>query len=96
MVRPHSPDADAELELGVLTRLVGFPLEDAAPGQYEIVMTFEDEVGARRVEIREPFSVVPAPPAAPATAELQERLEVIDGELIAALERWEALEARQA
>ncbi|OFV85957.1 MAG: hypothetical protein A2V74_10225 [Acidobacteria bacterium RBG_16_70_10] len=63
---PARPSVINPTSLGKLTRFLGFSLEGATPGEYEIVMTFEDEVGGRRVEVREPFSVVPAPPAAPA------------------------------
>jgi len=48
--------------LGGLSRLVGFSLEGAVPGEYEMVMTFRDEVAGKSFEVREPFEVVPAPP----------------------------------
>jgi hypothetical protein len=47
--------------LGALTRLVAFPLRDAVPGEYEIRLRFEDELGGERLELREPFTVVAAP-----------------------------------
>ena len=47
--------------LGALTRLVAFPLRDATPGEYEIRLRFEDELGGERLELREPFTVVAAP-----------------------------------
>lgn len=53
---------------GVLSRMIGFSLADAAPGDYEIVMRVKDELSGRSLELHEPFSVTApagAPPAAP-------------------------------
>jgi hypothetical protein len=52
-------------EAGALSRMISFSLERATPGDYELVMTLEDEVLGKKVDMREPFTVVPAP-AAPA------------------------------
>ena len=52
---------------GALSRMIGFSLEDAAPGDYEIVMRVKDELSGEALELREPFSVTP-PPGAPAAA----------------------------
>jgi VWFA-related protein len=53
---------------GSLSRMIGFSLENAAPGDYEIVMRVKDELSGRSLELHEPFSVT-APlspvPAAP-------------------------------
>jgi len=46
--------------LGALSRLIGFSLRDAVPGDYEMLLTFRDEVSGQTVELREPFRVVPA------------------------------------
>ena len=46
--------------LGALSRLVGFSLADVMPGDYEMQLTFRDELSGKTVELREPFSVVPA------------------------------------
>jgi VWFA-related protein len=54
--------------IGHLTRLVGFSLKGATPGDYEMVMTFRDEVSKKSFETREAFKVVPAPPPLPADA----------------------------
>jgi hypothetical protein len=53
--------------IGGLSRIFGFKLnpEDATPGEYEIVMSFKDELSGKSLEMREAFRVVPAP-AAPA------------------------------
>jgi hypothetical protein len=42
---------------GTLSRLIGFSLQDALPGDYEMVMTFKDELSGKRLVLREPFSV---------------------------------------
>jgi VWFA-related protein len=49
---------------GALSRLVGFSLRDAVPGDYEMRLTFRDEVSGEKIELREPFQVVPAEAAA--------------------------------
>ena len=46
--------------LGAVSRLIGFSLRDAVPGDYEMRLTFRDEVSGQTVELREPFRVVPA------------------------------------
>ena len=51
-------------DVGGLSRMIGFPLEWAPPGDYELVMSVKDELSGKRVEILEPFSVVEAPAAA--------------------------------
>jgi VWFA-related protein len=55
---------------GAVSRMIGFSLEDAAPGDYEIVMRVKDELSGHSLELREPFSVTApagAPPAAPSS-----------------------------
>jgi VWFA-related protein len=42
---------------GSLSRMIGFSLEDAAPGDYEIVMRVKDELSGKSLELHEPFSV---------------------------------------
>lgn len=46
--------------LGKLSRIIGSPLGNAAPGEYELVLSFEDEVSGKTLEVREPFAVEPA------------------------------------
>lgn len=48
--------------LGQLSRLFGVILDDATPGEYEIVLTFRDEISGKTLELREPFRVVPPSP----------------------------------
>ena len=50
--------------LGKVTRMFGFRLTDAAPGDYEMLMTIRDDLAGQSIEIREPFRVVPPLPAA--------------------------------
>jgi hypothetical protein len=50
LVRP-TPD-------GGVSRLVGFSLESASPGRYEIVMRVRDEFSGETRVLREPFRVV--------------------------------------
>jgi VWFA-related protein len=54
---------------GAVSRMIGFSLEDASPGEYELVLRFKDEFSGSRVESREPFRVLAAAaPPPPATA----------------------------
>jgi len=57
LIRP-TPEA-------ALSRMIGFPLEDASPGEYELVLRFKDEFSGSRVELHEPFRVSPPAPAVP-------------------------------
>ena len=52
---------------GALSRMIGFSLADASPGEYVLVLRFKDEFSGSRLELREPFRVsAPLPaPAAP-------------------------------
>jgi len=43
--------------LGRVLRLVGTKLQDFAPGDYEMVLSFKDEVAGKALELKEPFSV---------------------------------------
>jgi VWFA-related protein len=49
---PMTPGPD-----GTLSRTLGFPLGNAPPGRYELILVVEDEVAGGRVEAREAFSV---------------------------------------
>jgi hypothetical protein len=51
---------------GALSRMIGFSLEDAAPGDYEIVMRVKDELSGQSLEIHEPFSVTAPSTSVPA------------------------------
>jgi VWFA-related protein len=46
--------------LGELSRVSGFSLQGASPGDYELVMDVSDRLSGRNVELKEPFTVVPA------------------------------------
>jgi len=56
------PSVISPTSLGKLTRLFGFRLVDAAPGEYEILMTIRDELAGQSMEILEPFTVGPPLP----------------------------------
>jgi hypothetical protein len=61
-----APSEIRPTSLGALSRLFGFGLDDATPGDYEMVMTFEDQLSGNKIEVREPFKVtdpLPEPPA---------------------------------
>jgi len=50
---------------GRLSRMIGFSLEGAEPGDYVIVVRVRDELSGRSLDLREPFRVTaPLPPAA--------------------------------
>jgi VWFA-related protein len=52
--------------LGHLFRMLGVPLRDAAPGDYEMRITLRDELSGKTLEVSEPFRVVPPYPASSA------------------------------
>jgi hypothetical protein len=54
----RDPTVITPTSLGKLSRMVGEPLEDAAPGEYEMVISLRDELGDQALELREPFSIV--------------------------------------
>ncbi len=43
--------------LGHVTRLIGFTLDTAPPGSYELVMSFKDDVSGKTLEVKEPFAI---------------------------------------
>jgi VWFA-related protein len=51
---------------GSLSRMIGFSLGDATPGDYEIVMRVKDELSGKSLELHEPFSVTAPLTPAPA------------------------------
>jgi VWFA-related protein len=62
------PSAIRPTSLGLLSRMFGFSLDEAPPGDYDVAMTFKDELSGKTLEMHEPFKVVPAtaaPPPAP-------------------------------
>jgi VWFA-related protein len=58
-----SPTPIKPTSIGKLSRLVGTRLVAADPGDYEFVLTVRDEIAGKTLELREPFTVTPAPPA---------------------------------
>jgi VWFA-related protein len=54
--------------LGALSRVIGFSLDAATPGDYELLMRVKDELSGKTLELHEPFSVsarLAATPPAP-------------------------------
>ncbi len=49
MIKPTS--------LGKLSRMIGTPLKDASPGDYEAIVTLKDELTGKSLELHEPFTV---------------------------------------
>ena len=49
--------------LGALARVFILSLDNATPGDYQMVMSFRDELSGETLELREPFRVMPPPPA---------------------------------
>jgi len=63
------PSVISPTEDGKVSRMIGFSLDGAAPGDYVILMRVRDELSGRSVDMREPFRVVARPPeTASATA----------------------------
>jgi VWFA-related protein len=63
VVASITPSRITPTSLGKLSRIIGAPLGDVAPGDYELVLAFKDEVAGKTIEVREPFTI-----EAPATA----------------------------
>jgi VWFA-related protein len=67
VVAAMAPNMIKPTSLGHLSRVVGFRLVDAPPGEYDLMMTVRDELSGKTIERHEPFTVVPAFGFAPAT-----------------------------
>jgi VWFA-related protein len=50
---------------GALSRMIGFSLENASPGDYQLLMRIKDQLSGDTLELREPFKVTASLPAAP-------------------------------
>jgi VWFA-related protein len=57
--------------IGALSRVFGFGLDRAQPGDYELVMTVVDTLSGERIDLSEAFTVVEAPPEPAAGAASQ-------------------------
>jgi VWFA-related protein len=55
-----APSPIQPTSLGKLSRIVGSRLDDAAPGDYEVLLEVTDEISGKKVELREPFVIEPA------------------------------------
>jgi VWFA-related protein len=63
VVTQSAPTLITPTSLGKVSRMIGAPLE-VGPGEYELVLTFNDTIAGKTLEVREPFSVAAnAPPA---------------------------------
>jgi len=68
LLTAEAPNIVNPTDEGRLSRMIGFSLAGAEPGDYVIVMRVRDELSGRSLELREPFSVTgPAGSAAPGT-----------------------------
>jgi VWFA-related protein len=56
-----APTAVTPTSLGAVIRLIQIPLTIATPGEYELVLTVQDEISGRTIEKAEPFAVTAAP-----------------------------------
>ena len=62
VVTQSAPTLITPTSLGKVSRMIGAPLPGA--GEYELVMTLNDTIGGKTLEVREPFTVAgDAPPA---------------------------------
>jgi hypothetical protein len=59
------PSVIAPTPAGAVSRVIGFSLESAPPGDYELLMRVKDELSGRTVVLHEPFRVSPALAPAP-------------------------------
>jgi VWFA-related protein len=57
-----APSVIRPTSIGALSRIFGFSLNDATPGDYDIDMTLRDEIAGGTIERHEKFRVIPAPP----------------------------------
>ena len=60
IVAAIDPTRITPTSLGKLSRIIGWPLPNVPPGEYELVLNFEDEVAGKTLEVREPFVIEPA------------------------------------
>lgn len=66
-VAKYEASAILSTSLGRLSRLVGTPLENADPGDYEFVLDLVDDVSGKTLQVVEPFTIVAREPASAAT-----------------------------
>jgi VWFA-related protein len=62
-----APSVIKPTSIGAVSRLFGFSLEDATPGEYDIDMSLRDEIAGGTIERHEKFRVVPASQAPPSS-----------------------------
>ena len=60
VVSQVAPSPINPTSLGKLSRLTGTGLQAAPPGDYEMVLSFKDEIAGKTMELTESFSILPA------------------------------------
>jgi hypothetical protein len=55
-----TPSVILPTSLGKISRLVGIPIDNAAPGEYEFILSVKDELADKSLEFRERFTLVAA------------------------------------
>jgi len=61
LVTRSEPSPITPTSLGKISRMIGTPLKNAGPGHYELVLTIQDELAGKSLEIREPFTLEEPP-----------------------------------
>jgi len=57
------PTVITPTSLGKLSRMIGFEMDTAAPGEYQLVINIRDELSGQSLELREPFTLEKPGPA---------------------------------
>jgi hypothetical protein len=63
VVNRIDPTVIAPTSLGKLSRMIGFGMDTAAPGEYQLVINIRDELSGQTLELREPFTLERPGPA---------------------------------
>jgi VWFA-related protein len=59
VARRVEPSRIEPTSIGALQRLIGISLQGVAAGEYTLVLAVKDELGAKSLELSEPFTIVP-------------------------------------
>jgi hypothetical protein len=57
VVAQAAPSVITPTSLGKLARLTGTGLQDAQPGDYELVLSLTDEISGKSLQLQEPFTI---------------------------------------
>jgi len=63
VVNRLDPTVITPTSLGKLSRMIGFEMDTAAPGEYQLVINIRDELSGQSLELREPFTLEKPGPA---------------------------------